>query len=100
MLKPPAHSISIAAVSASPTLSKQQKTFNRLIKQIEQKRGLLAAWEATIPRYQKKYTEEVLPLDAALEALKIRLIQCFSAAHDKKRVTRAERKQIDELIAN
>lgn len=98
MPKPSARSISIAAVSTSPVLSKQQKTFNRLIKQIEQKRGLLAAWEATLPRYQKKHTEEVLPLDGALEALKIRLIRCFSAAHDKKGITRGERKQLDELI--
>lgn len=98
MLKPSAQSVSIAAVSASPTLSKQQKTFNRLIKQIEQKRALLAAWEATLPRYQKKYSEEVLPLDAALDALKIRLIRCFSAAHERKGITRGERKQLDELI--
>jgi hypothetical protein len=98
MLKPSAHSISIAAVSASTTLSKQQKAFNRLIKQIEQKRALLAAWEATLPRYQKKYTEEVLPLDSGIEALKIRLIHCFSAAHEKKGITRSERKQLDELI--
>lgn len=98
MLKSPVHSVGIAAAAASPTLSKQQKTFNRLIKQIEQRRAALAGWEATLPRYQKKYTEEVLPLDGALEALKLRLIHCFSAAHDKKGITRAERKQIDELI--
>ena len=98
MLRPPVHSVSIAAVAASTTLSKQQKAFNRLIRQIEQKRALLAAWEATLPRYQRKYTEKMLPLDGAIEALKIRLIHCLSAAHDKKGITRGERKQLDELI--
>ena len=38
--------VSIAADHAKPLFSKGQKAFNKLIKQIEQKRAQLAAWEA------------------------------------------------------
>ena len=50
MLTPPGKSLSITNKATKAQLSKSQKTFNTLIRQIEQGRATLEAWEITIPR--------------------------------------------------
>ncbi|WP_251199544.1 DUF4238 domain-containing protein [Aromatoleum aromaticum] len=84
----------------SGTLTRNQKTFNRLIKQIEQKRQRLAAWEILLPRYQKKYAEELLPIEAELESLQSQMVRKLDRAYGEKGLTRAERKVLAEFIAN
>jgi hypothetical protein len=100
MTKKPGKAVTIAAVGKSSTLSKSQKSFNRLIKQIEQKRQQLAAWEATIPRYQKKHIEEMLPLMESIYAMQTRMVQSLDKAHGKKGLTRSERRELAELIVS
>jgi hypothetical protein len=92
--------VSIAAASKSAMLSKSQKAFNKLIKQIEQKRQQLAAWEAAIPRYQKKHLEEMLPLMESIYAMQTRMVQRLDQAHGKKGLTRSERRELAGLILN
>ncbi|NMG15002.1 J domain-containing protein [Aromatoleum bremense] len=84
----------------SGTLTRNQKTFNRLIKQIEQKRQRLAAWEILLPRYQKKYAEELLPIEAELEGLQLQMVRKLDQAYGQKGLTRTERKVLAEFIAN
>lgn len=94
-------SVTISARGAQgvlATLSVGQKTFNRLIKQIEQKRQQLAAWEAMLPRYQKKYTEEMLPMDQIIQDLQARIVCQLDVTHDKKGLSRRERENVSELI--
>lgn len=85
---------------SSGTLTRNQKTFNRLIKQIEQKRQRLAAWEILMPRYQKKYAEELLPIEAGLEGLQLQMVRKLDRAYGQKGLTRAERKGLGEFIVN
>ena len=62
MLKTQTQALSIVTGKDHPTLSKEQKAFNTLIKKIEEKRTNLAAWQEIIPAYQKKYASDLIPL--------------------------------------
>lgn len=93
-----AKTVAISTTREQNTLSKGQKTFNSLIKQIEQKRVRLAAWEAAGPRYQKKYTEELLPMVEAAELLQVRMVHRLDWASSEKGLTRTERRMLAEVI--
>lgn len=79
-------------------LSKGQKAFNTLIKQIEKKRAQLAAWEATIPPYQQKYASELVPLVESSVDLQVEMVHCLDRASDQKGLTIIERRMIADLI--
>jgi hypothetical protein len=93
-------SLSISSSKQSNTLSKNQKAFNKLIKQIEQKRLQLAAWEAMIPRYQKKHIDEMVPLMDTIVDLQTKIVIKLDHAHGKKGLTRNERRTLSDLILN
>ena len=59
MLETAGKTVSIASGHHASNLSKGQKAFNSLIKQIEKKRARLAAWENAVPPYQQKYASKL-----------------------------------------
>jgi hypothetical protein len=107
MFTPPGKSLSIASPSGKAQLSKGQKTFNALIKQIEQGRARLAAWEVAIPRYRAKYASELQPLIDEAQAIEVKTVHALDQAHDRSGLTKTERRKIafviiemtDELLA-
>ncbi len=98
MTKTHLKTVSIAAGHDPSHLSKGQKAFNALIKQIETRRAQLAAWEAAIPPYQKKYAGDLLPLVEASVDLQVKLVHCLDRAGDQKGLTGTERRKIASLI--
>lgn len=62
----------------SPTLSKGQRAFNALIKQIENRRKRLADWEAVTVQFQRRYAGEFLPLERSRIALQIRFVRSLT----------------------
>ena len=98
MTRTPATAVSISAGDHQSPLSKGQKAFNSLIKQIEKKRTLLAAWEEAIPPYQRKYTSELVPLIADTMNLQIKLVHFLDHASTQKGLTKHERQKISEVI--
>jgi len=92
--------ISIATGQNQSPLSKSQKTFNTLIKQIEQRRARLAAWEAAIPPYRQKYAGELVSLVEALEALQAKMVYSLDRAIGLKGITKAERSETAHLITS
>lgn len=100
MTKTHVKTVSIATDHDKLLLSKGQKAFNKLIKQIEQKRGQLAAWEAVVPPYQQKYTSELLPLREASSEWQVKMVHCLDRACDQKGLTKSERSMIASLIAD
>ncbi len=90
--------VSIAAGRDPSRLSKGQKTFNTLIKQIERKRARLAAWEEVIAPYQRKYASELVPLIDDLEDLEVEMVYCLDRASDWKGLTKTERRKIAGVI--
>lgn len=91
--------VSIAASHEQHRLSKGQKAFNALIKQIEGKRARLAAWEAAIPPFQSRYASEVVPLLDALTELQVKMVHCLDRASGHKALSRTDRRAVAELIA-
>ena len=100
MLTPQGKSLSIAGAANKAQLSKGQKTFNALIKQIEQGRARLAAWEIAIPRYQQKHAAELQPLLDKAQALEINIVHALDKAHDQPGLTKTERRKIAFVITD
>ena len=89
----------IAPGHQTASLSNAQKTFNTLVKQIEQRRERLGAWEAVMPAFQKKFVDGLLPLEQASTALRIRLLNLLDDAFLQKGLSKAEQRTLSELIA-
>lgn len=92
--------VAIRGGDDKPQLSKAQKAFNLLIRQIETERARLGAWEAAIPSYQHKYSSEMLPLIAAAEELQVRLVHCLDRASDRPGLTKTEGRMLGRVIAD
>jgi hypothetical protein len=90
--------VSIANGQDQSRLSKAQRAFNTLIKQIENKRARLAAWEAAIPPYQRKYVGELVPLVEDSVDLQIQMVHCLDRAGDQRGLTKTERRKIASVI--
>lgn len=90
--------VTVLPVNEQVKLSKEQQTFNRLIRQIEKKRGRLADWESAIPLFQHKYSSELLPLVDNLADMQTRLVHCLDRASEKKGLTKNERIVLTNLI--
>lgn len=100
MPKPQSQAISIATSQEQPTLSKEQKAFNSLIRKIEDKRANLAAWQEVIPLYHNKYTSDFLPLLETNLTIKMELLYCLDRASDQKGLNASERRMMHELISH
>ncbi|MFZ4539373.1 molecular chaperone DnaJ [Propionivibrio sp.] len=90
--------VSIATNHDQAQLSKGQKAFNNLIKQIEKKRARLAAWEAAVPPYQQKYTSELIPLVESSFGMQVKMVHSLDRVSDQKGLTKPERRKIVDLI--
>lgn len=92
------NAIAVSGGGERSGLSRAQKVFNTLIRQINTQRVGLAAWEAAIPPYQKKYAEEYLPLTEQLTDLQIQLVHALDKAAERKGITKTERSTMAQLI--
>lgn len=90
--------VSIITGNAPSQLSQGQKAFNALIKQIEKRRARLAAWEAAIPPYQRKYASELVPLVEDAVDLRVKMVHCLDRASEQNGLSRAERRKIASVI--
>ncbi|HET7331079.1 hypothetical protein, partial [Dyella sp.] len=73
--------VAIAPELENNELSKAQKTFNQLIKQIEKRRATLMEWEVVAPRVQQRVIEELLPLANTLDNKLTKFVQALDHAH-------------------
>ncbi len=90
--------INIATAHDQARLSKGQKAFNALVKQIENRRARVADWEAAIPPYQQKYADDLLPLVEASLDLQVEMVHCLDRASEQKGLSKTERGMIASLI--
>ncbi|OXI80543.1 molecular chaperone DnaJ [Burkholderia sp. AU33423] len=92
--------VAIAPGHEAASLSKAQKAFNTLVQQIEKRRERLGAWEAAMPAFQKKFVDELLPLEQTSTALRIRLLNQLDDAYLQKGLSKAEQHTLSGMIAN
>ena len=79
-------SVTISGGAGRP-LSKAQARFNALIEQIGKKRERLAAWDAVIPRYQRRRVDDLTPLVEEALDLQIEMVHCLDRAAAGKGLT-------------
>jgi hypothetical protein len=90
--------VRIVSQQEQATLSKAQKTFNKLIEKIGKQRKALAAWQTTIPLYQQKYDSEFRPLERIFNQRRRELVQVFDQAYADKSLSKTDRAKISEMI--
>jgi hypothetical protein len=93
-------SISIAPDHSQSNLSKGQKAFNTLIKQIEKRRTRLGAWETAMPAFHRKYLSDFVPLEQTFIELRTKLVHRLDKAYEQKGLTKSERRTIADLISD
>lgn len=84
--------------AATVALSKTQKTFNKLIKQIEKQRAQLAVWEELIADVQQGYAGKLAPLLEQSQELRLQLLRRLDQAHSHPTLTKTDRRTLAELI--
>jgi len=100
MLKPQTKPICITTSKDQTHLSKEQKAFNALIKKIDAKRVLLAAWQEMTPLYQIKYASDMRPLIETTQCLQMDLVHALDRACQQKGLSSTERRTIRDLICD
>lgn len=98
MKKNPLQRVSLVESSDSAPLSAQQQTFNQLIKQIEQLRQQLQAWQQMIPLYQQQYHAEFAPLLAQFNQQQAQLLRQFNLAYDDRCFNNSDKKRLSQII--
>ncbi|MDR6450170.1 hypothetical protein J2794_006310 [Paraburkholderia terricola] len=88
-------SLSLARDHNKSHLSKGQKAFNTLIRQIEKRCARLSAWEAAMPAFHRKYLSEFAPLEKTSIDLRAKLVHRLDQAYGQKGLTKSERRTSD-----
>jgi hypothetical protein len=86
-------------VQSEQPISRSQESFNALVVKINQRRAMLAEWEAYGAEFERRYAGEYVPLRQKLDEALKRLIPGLDQAHDMKGLTKGERKSLGDLIA-
>ncbi len=81
-------------------LSKSQKLFNKLIKNIHAGRKLLEAWQTTIPIYQQKYANEFSVRMQTFHTCRTELVHLFDQVYTHKTLSKNEKKKLRDIICN
>lgn len=92
--------LQISSRSSGSALTPEQKRFNSLIRQIEQARRTLAAWQENLPLFQQTYVQVVLPLQNSFVAARRTWIFALDELLGQPGWTRAERATLRELVCD
>jgi hypothetical protein len=90
--------VRIATSDHSSKLSKSKILFNKLIKQIETQRKHLADWQDSVPRYQRAYSAEFLPLVERLNIHKKKMVHVLDKAYADKKFSKSDKIKMAAMI--
>lgn len=90
----------LANSSKQAGLSRAQKLFNRLIKEIDAERARFALWQKAIPEYQTKYAQEIQPKHDEYDQARIRMVRLLDQATDQYKFTKTEIKKLTLVICD
>jgi vacuolar-type H+-ATPase subunit I/STV1 len=92
--------VRISENTDKPVLSKAQKKFNSLIKQIETQKQLLQEWDVVIPQYQQRIISEYQPLYDSYNDYRVELVHLFDAAYSNKLFKKTDKAKLKDIISN
>ena len=94
----------VAALAQSKPITKAQLMFQRLVEKIEGKREQLVRWQAFGLHYQKRFTAEVLPLQASLKEDQRRMVllidELLTQPASGRRFGKVQRTKLRQLLMN
>ncbi len=90
--------ITVSVCAGDDNLSIAQKTFNQLVKKIEQERLQLAKWQEAMSLYQQKYSSQVSPLMKSLDECRKKLIHALDEAYPAKTFSKNDKEKMSSLI--
>ena len=85
-------------VGNGKSLSRAQKTFNRLIGRIGDQRRRLAEWQAFAQSFGSRVAADLAPLERRIGEQRRALLRCLDAAHDGGKLTRREQSKVARII--
>lgn len=88
----------IAPQPDQPNLSKGQRAFNTLVKQIESSRQLLAQWQAVMLTYQQKVASDYQPLVHTFQQHQADMVRALDRAWNQRGLSKTERRVVQEII--
>jgi hypothetical protein len=91
--------VRISPNTDNKVLSKAQKQFNTLIQKIDAEKKRLLEWQAVIPRYNRKLTEDYEVLVEAYNAERIQMVQLLDRAYGHKLFKKTDKAKIQNLIS-
>lgn len=94
------HGLQISSGAGASALTPEQKRFNNLIRQIEQMRRTLAAWQDNVPLYAQAYTQLIAPLITDLAAARREWAFALDHLLDQPGWTKAERAALREMVCD
>jgi hypothetical protein len=92
--------LSISVKTSATALTKDQKMFNTLIKQIEMRRNTLSAWETAIPIYQQKFSTVYNSLQDEFAQRQFAMVQQLDTAINHTKLTKTEQQTVHEMICH
>lgn len=90
----------IATQPDQPNLSKGQKLFNTLVKDVEKSRATLAAWQAFVLAHDQKLASDYLPALDALRARQAEMVRVLDVAVGRKELTKSEQRVVQQIICS
>lgn len=93
-------SLQISSRTSGSALTPEQKRFNTLIRQIEQARQMLTAWQENVPLFRQAYAQAVLPLQNSFVAARREWVFALDALLGQSGWTRAERATLRDLVCD
>lgn len=91
-------SLQISPGNARATLTPAQKRFNTLLRQIEQARATLSAWNENVAQYRRLHAQVLEPLQAELRVALRQWVFALDALLDQRKWSGTERGTIAELV--
>ncbi len=92
--------VALLTVTETTVLSTGQKTFQKLIQDIDAKRQILADWESVIALHQQKFQTQFLPLWERCNAKREALLLAMDQAYGYKGLSKTAKKRLEELICS
>lgn len=89
-----------AAKTAQTAAARARTQFNKLVKQLEQERALLAAWKETLPRLRQMAAQELEPLAQVYDQERRRLLILFDHAYGDKLMGKRDKDKLLHLICS
>lgn len=79
-------------------LSKEQETFNKLIKKIDRQKTLLRKWQELVPLYHERYLNERLPKENTLASLQEQMLRLLDSVYHNKIFGKTDQAKIRGII--